>query len=81
MKTGKAIKVDRIDVECICGFNGKAGYQVCANGEATISFIPKTSKVHKLTELTVGGRRAIILSVTPSLYIAGMHTFLIKYEE
>lgn len=78
---GKAIKVERIDVECICGFNGKAGFQAGANDTAIVSFIPLTTKVHKITELTVGGLRAVVTKTTASLYITGMYTFLVKYEE
>ena len=84
MIIGRAIKVDRKHVTSSCGFDGMAGYQehdVDYGADAKLSFMPKTAKVVKLSELTVEGRGAEIIKSVPSLYIDGMWTFYIKYGE
>ncbi|MBL4904289.1 MAG: hypothetical protein JKY62_16825 [Desulfocapsa sp.] len=84
MIKGKALTVDLKQVESICGYNGKAGYKegdVGHEATAKLSFMPKTTKVHKIKELVVGGRNAVVLKTVASEYISGMFTFFIKYED
>lgn len=78
---GVAITVPRVSVISPCGFEGLAGYK--EKGDvAQLSFMPETNKVHvTVTSLNVDGREAKVIKQTPSDYIEGMWTFLIKYQE
>lgn len=82
--TGKALKVDKIEVESDCGYKGLVGISSSAvkhGADAFISFMPCTAKVNTIKTMLVGGNNAIVLKVVASLYISGMYTFFIKYEE
>ncbi len=84
MIKGKAIQVGRKPVKSICGFNGMAGYDdndVEYWADAKLSFMPKTVKIAKIKELIVDGNKATVIKSVASLYINGMYTFYIKYEE
>lgn len=82
--TGKAIAVARKQVTSPCGFEGLAGYKEdgIEGADAQLSFMPKTHKVTATVDvLEVDGRLAGVVKSTPSKYIDGMWTFLIKYQE
>ena len=81
---GTALKVATKQIVSTCGFKGKAGYStidVEHGADAYLSFMPRTSKPHKLTSFEVEGRKATIVKYVASEYISGMYTFYIKYGD
>lgn len=84
MITGKALNVARVHVISPCGFDGMAGYKEdgVEGADAQLSFMPKTHKVlAKVDLLEVDDRIAEVVTAKQSDHIAGMWTFLIKYQE
>lgn len=83
MIMGKAIKVATVNVQCECGFNGKAGFSSNVSdlrfgAGAKVSFITLHPKPNTIAELQVGGVKRKVVQALQSDYIPNMWNFFIN---